>query len=378
MRGSEEKQGSMVALISPSMVVPEGHPLRQIKVRADAALAEMSGLFDTMYSSLGRGSIPPETLLKAQLLIALYTIRSERQFCEQLGYNLLFRWFLDMDMVSPPFDATTFTKNRERLLQHDACGVFFKKVVDQARQEGLLSSEHFSVDGTLIEAWASMKSFVPKDGSDDDAHRPSGDALKGKAGAIKKGKRRDRNRWKDFRGAKRTNDTHQSLTDPEARMMRKGNGQSAKLSFSMHALMENKNGLVTDVRVDLATGTAERDTAIEMLMALPGSHRVTVGCDKGYDTKDFIAACKEAGATPHVARNDSGRRRSAIDGRTTRHVGYGLSQRIRMRIEEVFAWTKTVGGLRRTRFKGRSRTQMWAHLTTAAYNLLRIVRLAPA
>lgn len=375
MRGPEEKQSSMLALISPSSIVPSDHPLRQIKLRADAALAEMSPLFEEMYSSVGRPSIPPETLLKAQLLIALYSVPSERQLCEQLQYNFLFRWFLDMDMVSSVFDVTVFTKNRKRLLEHAACEVFFKKVVDQARAEGLLSPEHFSVDGTLIEAWASMKSFTPKDGSDDDDEKPPRTGGKGGKSRIKK--RRGKNAWKDFSGKKRSNETHRSTTDPEARLMRKGRGQEARLCFSLHALMENRNGLLTDFRVGLATGTAERDIAEEMLRRVPGGHRITVGADKAYDTKDFVAACGEIGATPHVAQNINKRRSSAIDGRTTRHVGYSVSLRARMFIESIFGWSKTRGGLRRTRFKGRERTQMFAFMVGAAYDLLRMGRLAP-
>ena len=381
MRGPEEKQSTMCAVVSPSSIVPDDHPLRQIKERADAALRDMSALFDVMYAATGRASIPPETLLKSQLLIALYSVPSERQLCEQLRYNFLFRWFLDMDMTSPPFDATTFGKNRERLLAHDACKAFFAKVIEQADAEGLLSREHFSVDGSLIEAWASMKSFVPKDGSGDDEPRnpkrgTGGAGGKGGKGRIKK--RKDRNAWKDFSGTSRSNETHASTTDPEARLARKGNGQESRLSFSLHALMENRSGLLRDFRVELATGTAERDVAEEMLWGLPGSYRVTVGGDKGYDTKDFAAACKEIGATPHVAQNVHAHRSSAIDERTTRHIGYRLSLRARMFIESIFGWVKTKGGLRRTRFKGRERTQMYAHMTGAAYNLLRMSKLAPA
>lgn len=376
MRGPEQKQSSLVALISPSSIVPVGHPLRRIKERADAALKALSPVFDEMYSSVGRASIPPETLLKAQLLVALYSIRSERQFCEQLAYNFLFRWFLDMDMVSPPFDATTFTKNRDRLLEHDVSAQFFKEIVTQARSEGLLSREHFSVDGTLIEAWASTKSFVPKDqrgGNDEDGTPgPGGNARQ------RRRARRARNAWKDFSGTKRSNETHASTTDPEALLMRKGNGREAKLSYAAHALMENRNGLVVDIRVSQATGTAERDTALEMLRALPGSYPVTVGADRGYDTREFVESCRELGVTPHVARNASHRRRSAIDGRTTRHEGYSVSQRARMFVESIFGWGKTTAGLRRTRFKGRARTQMYVHFVGAAYNLVRMSRMVPA
>lgn len=378
MRGPEQKQSTMIALLSPSSVVPTDHPLRSIKVRADAALKAMSPLFDKMYAAVGRPSIPPETLLKGQLLVALYSVRSERQFCEQLAYNLLFRWFLDMDMTSTPFDASTYSKNRGRLLEHEACAIFFQQIVSQADQEGLLSSEHFSVDGSLIEAWASMKSFEPKDKDTDKPAAPTGRG-KGGRSRIKKrrGKRGERNSWKDFSGTKRSNETHASTTDPEARLMRKSAGQEAKLSFSLHALMENRNGLLTDFVVDLATGTAERDVAEAMLRAVRGGHNITVGADKGYDTKGFVDACREIGATPHVAQNTSGRRRSAIDGRTTRFIGYALSRRARMFIESIFGWLKTIGGLRRTRFKGRARTGAYGYMASAAYNLVRMVRLAP-
>lgn len=383
MRGPELKQASMFAVVSPSSIVPEGHPLLQVKVRADAALDEMSGLFDKMYAVAGRPSIPPETLLKSQLLIALYSIPSERQLCEQLRYNLLFRWFLDLDMTSPPFDATTFGKNRERLLAHGACAVFFTKVIAQAEAEGLLSREHFSVDGSLIEAWASMKSFVAKDGSDDESRTPKGGSTGGKGGKGGRGgkrikKPRGRNAWKDFSGKPRSNETHSSTTDPEARLARKGNGQESRLCFTLHALMENRSGLLRDLRVGLATGTAERDIAEDMLRAVPGGHRITVGADKGYDTKGFVASCKDIGVTPHVAQNEGARRSSAIDERTTRHPGYRVSLRSRMFIESIFGWIKTRGGLRRTRFKGRARTQLYAYLVAAAYNLLRMSKLAPA
>jgi len=374
MRGPEEKQSSFVAFISPSSIVPANHPLRTIKERADAALRALSPVFDAMYSTTGRASIPPETLLKAQLLIALFSVRSERQFCEQLSYNLLFRWFLDMDMVSPPFDATTFTKNRDRLLEHDICGQFFREIVRQARQEGLLSREHFSVDGTLIEAMASTKSFVPKDTPKEDGDgsgRPGGSARQ------RRKARRAKNAWKDFSGTKRSNETHASTTDPEALMARKGNGREAKLCYAAHALLENRSGLLVDLRLSQATGTAERDVALEMLRALPGSHRVTVGADRGYDTREFVEECRELGVTPHVAQNNRGRRRSAVDDRTTRHAGYAISQRARMFIESVFGWGKTTGGIRRTRFKGRARSQMQIEISGAAYNLVRMSRLAP-
>jgi transposase len=376
MRGEELKQSSMVTLISPSSMVPMDHPIRSIKIRADAALKAMSPLFDQMYAQSGRASIPPETLLKGQLLIALYSLRSERQLCEQVAYNLLFRWFLDMDMTASVFDPSTYSKNRKRLLAHDACREFFKSVLDQAEEEGLLSDDHFSVDGSLIEAWASMKSFVPKDEVPADEPQEPKPPKGGKGGktAIKK---RDRNAWKDFSGTKRSNETHVSTTDPEARLARKGAGQSAKLSFSMHAMMEHRNGFLKDIRVNLATGTAETDTASDMIAAVSGSHQITVAGDKGYDSQAFVESCRMLGATPHVIQNTGGGRSSAIDGRTTETPGYQMSLRARMFIESIFGWLKTVGGARKTRFKGRERTGIYLYMAGAAYNLLRMARLAP-
>lgn len=344
----------MLCLMSPEGRVPKDHPLRRIKRLADEALGELSEVFDEMYASSGRPSVPPEQLLKGLLLIALYSIRSERQFCEQLDYNLLFRWFLDMDMVEESFDASTFSRNRERLLEHDVAALFFEQVVDQGKRAGLMSSEHFSVDGTLIEAWASMKSFRPKDEDDDG----------------------DGNGWGDFRGTRRSNETHQSRTDPESRLARKGNGREAKLCFSGHALMDNRSGLVLDLRVAEANGRAERELALQLVDdCLPGSQRITLGADKGYDTKDFVAECRQRNITPHLAQNEHARRRSALDARTTRHRGYAISQRCRMRIEPIFGWIKAIGGLRRSRYRGRRRTQLAAHVTGAAYNLLRIAKL---
>jgi len=357
MRGADEKQASMLCLLSPEDRVPKDHPLRRIKKLADEALAAMSPLFDEMYSDVGRPSVPPERLIKASLLIALYTVRSERQFCEQLDYNLLFRWFLDMSMVEPSFDPTVFTKNRARLIEHDVGRQVLGAVVGQARAAGLMSSEHFTVDGTLIEAWASLKSFKRKDGSGqqppDDPGNPS----------------------VDFHREKRSNDTHQSTTDPEARLAKKGKGKEAKLSYSQHALMENRNGLLVDLRIAPATGTAERETARDMLDELSGEQRLTVGGDKGFDTRQFVAECREMGVTPHVAQNISANRTSAVDGRTTRHAGYTISQRIRKRIEEIFGWAKTIGGFRKTRYRGEARTQLASCLVGAAYNLLRMAKL---
>jgi transposase len=361
MRGEEKKQSSMLVLMSPETMVPTDHPIRAIKKLADEVLARLSPTFDAMYASVGRPSIPPERLLKAHLLMALYTVRSERQLCEQIAYNLLFRWFLDMDMVEPSFDATVFTKNRDRLLEHDVAGEFFRVVVEHARAERLMSSDHFTVDGTLIEACASLKSFKKKDASKtqppDDPGNPS----------------------VDFHGEKRSNETHVSTTDPEAKLARKGVGKEAKLCFSAHALMENRNGLLVDFRVAEADGRAERDAALFMLVDHKGkASPVTVAGDKGYDTRDFVVDCRAINVVPHVAQNRHERRRSAIDRRTTRHPGYVISQRIRKRVEEIFGWCKTVGGFRRTRYRGQRRTQMAAYLVGAAYNLLRISRLRPA
>jgi transposase len=342
-------------------MVPTQHPLRRVKQLADGVLAKLSPTFDAMYSEIGRPSIPPERLLKSMVLMALYSVRSERLLCEQLGYNLLFRWFLDMDMIEPSPDHSTFSRNRERLLEHDVAGEFFRAVVELARSEKLMSDEHFTVDGTLIEAMASLKSFRPK-GERDDGKGP------GDPG----------NRWVDFHGDKRSNETHESKTDPEAKLMRKGLGKEAKLSYSAHALMENRNGLLVDFRIGEANGRAEREIALQMLdESVPGEGDITLGGDKGYDTQDFVAGCRERNVVPHVAQNKHTRRRSAIDARTTRHGGYAVSQRIRKRVEEIFGWGKTTGGFRRTRFRGRLRTQLAAFFVGAAYNLMRIAKLLP-
>jgi len=283
------------------------------------------------------------------LLVALYSIRSEVQFCEQLRYNFLFRWFLDMDLVEEPFDHCAFSDNRDRLIEHEATAKFFRKVVERAEEAGLMSDEHFSVDGTLIEAWASMKSFRPKDDDDDDG---------------------DSNSWSDFKGKKRSNETHESKTDPESKLMRKSDGKEAKLSFAGHVLTENRNGLVKDLRVTEANGLCEREAALAMIDAHV-DRGATIGADSAYNTKDFVEDCRERGITPHVA----GKKRSAIDGRTTRHPGYGASQKVRKRIEQVFGWLKTVGGLRKSRYKGRAKTRLYAFMAGAAYNLLRMTKL---
>ena len=363
MRGEDTKQSSMLMLMSPETRGPAAHPLRGIKKVADAALAELSPVFDEMYSSVGRPSIPPERLLKSMLLIALYTVRSERQFCEQLDYNLLFRWFLDMNMEEPSFDPTVFTKNRDRLVAHDVAGQFFRAIVGHARAADLISREHFSVDGTLIEAWASLKSFKKKDSSKDDEPPPDDPG----------------NPSVDFHGEKRSNETHASTTDPDAKLAKKSKGTTAKMSYSAHALIENRNGLLVDFQMDEANGTAERRNALEMLdNNLPGEGRITVAADKGYDTRGFVAACRERNVTPHVAQHITRSGGSAIDARTTRQPGYAISQRFRKRIEEVFGWMKTVGNFRKTRFIGFGANQIAAYMVGAAYNLLRVARLLEA
>jgi transposase len=362
MRGTDSKQATMLTLISPEKRVPASHPLRPIKKLAEEALARLSPLFDEMYSAVGRPSIPPERLLKSTLLMAFYSVRSERLFCEQLGYNLLFRWFLDMDTVEDGFDPTVFTKNRKRLLEHDVARQFFVSIVERAKADGLMSDEHFTVDGTLIEAWASMKSFRPKDEKPGDRPPPDDPG----------------NPTVDFHGEKRSNATHQSTTDPEARLAKKGKGKEAKLAFSQHALMENRHGLLVDLRIDEANGTAEVTNALEMLADNVKSARPTVAGDKGFDTKEFVMSTRYMSMTPHVAQNIGGNRGSAIDARTTRHASYTVSQRLRKRVEEIFGWTKSVANFRRSRYKGRARTQMASYFVGAAYNLLRISRLQEA
>jgi len=350
----------MLAFVDLDARIPANHPLRCIKRFADQALAELSSVFDRIYAAGGRPSIPPERRLKASLLIALYSIRSERAFCEELEYHLLYRWFLDMDLIEPGFDASSFAKNRQRLLDHEVAQRFFDEVVLQADRRGLLSDAHFSVDGTLIEAAASLKSFRPKDGpviaaAPDDPSNPT----------------------VDFRGERRSNATHASTTDPDARLMRKGKGKEARLAYLGHALMENRNGLLVDFQMTQATGTAERDAVPALLDEARerGFRPRTLGADKNYDTRACVAAVRQREVTPHVAQNTKGRR-SAIDGRTTRHTGYGVSQRIRKRVEEIFGWMKTVGGFRRTRYRGLARTQFAGYLVGAAYNLIRMARLA--
>jgi len=344
----------MLMLVSPGSLVPPKHPLRGIKTLADEALRALDGTFGEMYSNVGRPSVPPERMLKTLLLMVLYSIRSERQVCEQLQYNMLFRWFVDMDLTEPAFDASSFSKNRERLIEHDVASKFLSAIVEKAREAGLMSSDHFSVDGTLIGALASHKSFKPKDEDPGDS-----------------------NGWSDFKGDTRKNDTHESKTDPDARLMRKSGGTAAELSYAVNALMENKNGLLVDIKADIATGTVERDAAVEMIEEnLEGTKRITVGADKGYDTGDFVEKMREINVTPHIAQNDQGgRRRSNIDGRTTRHKGYNVSLIRRRLIEQIFGWVKQPGRMKRARHRGLDRVGWFTKLVGAGFNLVKMAKL---
>jgi len=355
----------MLTSLSTEDLIPADHPIRRIRRVIDDVLAELDGELDAMYSGIGRPSVPPEQLLKATVLMAMYSIRSERAFCERLNYDLLFKWFLDLAIDAKAFDPTTFTKNRDRLLDAEIADRFFAAVVRQATLRRYVSSDHFAVDGTLLEAWASHKSFKPNhDDTDDDEPRTDGEG-----GAVG-----GRNVEVDFRGQPRSNQTHRSTTDPEALLARKGN-TAARLCYAGHLLMENRNALIIDAELTAADGYAERATAIDMLARLPRrSRRRTVAADKGYDTKAFVAECRDLGVTPHVAPHTN-KRRSAIDGRTTRHPGHKISQRVRPRIEEPFGWIKTIGGGRKLRYRGRQRNRAWFLLTTATYNILRITAL---
>ena len=358
MRGDDvEQQGAMWSYVPMEQRIPADHPLRVLRPMVDAVLRELSPRFTELYSRVGRPSIAPEKLLRALLLQVLYTIRSERLLMEQLDYNLLFRWFVGLEMDDPVWNATVFTKNRERLLDGEIARAFFDRVVAQARERGLLSDEHFTVDGTLVEAWASLKSFQRKDApppaTPDDPGNPT----------------------VDFHGERRSNQTHASTTDPDARLARKGNAQEAKLFYTGHVLMENRNGLAVGGCVIPASGYAERAAALELLGARERGARVTLGADKAYDTRDFVAAVRLLGVTPHVAQNTT-KRRSAIDGRTTRHTGYAMSQRKRKRVEEIFGWLKTVGLMRKTRHRGTRRVDWMFTFALAAYNLVRIRNLA--
>lgn len=357
MRGDAIQQATMLTAVTPDAKVPKDHPIRAIKPIVDGALNELSPVFNAMYARVGRPSIPPEHLLKAQLLMAFFSVPSARRFCEQLEYNLLFKWFLDLNVDDPAFDASTFSKNQERLLHHDVARHFLAAVTAEAERRHLLSSDHFTVDGTLLQAWASLKSVRPRD--DDNAGPVAGGG---------------RNRDVDFRGQRRSNATHVSQTDAEARFARKGDGQETRLCFAGHALMENRNGMIVDVELTEATGTAEREAALRLLGRRSRRGRATVGADKAYDTRDFVTACRLLSVTPQVAQNTT-RRRSRIDRRTTRHAGYVIGQRIRKRIEEFFGWVKTVAGGRKLRYIGVARNAAWMILTGAAYNLVRMAHI---
>jgi len=363
MRGDDERSEGFFSYVRLETRIPADHPLRTIRGLVDTALLKLSPAFDRLYAREGRPSIPPERLLRALLLQAFYTVRSERQLMEQLDYNLLFRWFVGLSMDDPVWDATVFCKNRDRLLDGDIAAKFFASVLNLPQVRSQLSSEHFSVDGTLIEAWASMKSFVPKAG-----HKPpSGNGRRRRGG---------RNSERDFDGEKRRNDTHSSTTDPDARLFRKAAGKEAKLCYMGHLMMENRNSLIVDARLTEANGSAERATALDMIENNVGRGS-TVGGDKNFDTADFVAGCRKLGCTPHVSQNDTNRR-SAIDARTTRHPGYRTSTIKRKRIEEPFGWMKTVGGLRKTRHRGRGLVEWFFVLTAAAYNLIRIPKILAA
>ena len=358
MRGGDTRTEALFSYVSCEARVPKDHPLRAIRNIVNEALAALSPEFEKLYAKSGRPSIPPEKLLRALLLQAFYSVRSERQLMEQLDYNLLFPWFVGLSLDAMVWDVTVFTKNRERLIAGEIASQFMAAVLNQQRVRALLSDEHFSVDGTLIEAWASMKSFRPKDGS-------------GEPPAP------GRNGERDFHGEKRSNETHASTTDPDARLYRKGPGQPAKLAYLGHVLMENRHALVVDTRLSLATGTAEREAALDMVAARSGNHRITLAADKAYDVSGFVADLRQYTVTPHVAQNTTNRR-SAIDARTTRHPGYAVSGRVRKRIEEVFGWTKATVGLRKTRHRGLARVGWMFTLTATAYNLVRLPKLIAA
>lgn len=357
MRGLDSQQSVMFSFLSPEERVPDDHPLRPVRVMVDRVLTRLDSQFEQMYSAMGRPSIAPEKLLRALLIQILFSVRSERLLMEMLNYNLLFRWFVGMNMDEDVWVPTVFSKNRDRLLAGDVAELFFDEVLAEAKDTDLLSDEHFTVDGTLIEAWAGIKSFKRKDGAgsgpkDSDPGNPT----------------------VDFHGEQRSNDTHQSATDPEARLARKGAGKEAKLCFTGHVLMENRNGLVVNTRLTEATGTCEREASLAMVDDIPGDRRVTLGADKNYDTKDHVAQLREKNVTPHVAQ----KKNSAVDGRTTRHEGYGISQQRRKRVEEIFGWLKTVGLLRKTRHKGLLRVGWMFAFAASAYNLIRMRNLVPA
>lgn len=350
MRGTDLSQESLFVMKSLDQFVPGDHPLRPIRAMVNEALVAMHKIFEAMYADGGRESIPPEWLLRSLLLQVLYSIRSERQLVDQLHYNMLFRWFVGLSMEEAVWDHSTFSKNRDRIIEGSAIEEFFEQIVERARHAGLLSGEHFSVDGTLVRAWASQASFRRRDGGDD-------------AGS-----------GKDFHGEKRSNDTHASTTDPESRLYRKSKGQEAHLVYLGHVMTDNRHGLSVAGELTAANGTAERDAALALLDELPGERRKTLGADKAYDTADFVKGCRDRNVTPHVAQNDTNRK-SAIDQRTTRHEGYGISQNARRKQEGVFGWAKRIGGLSRTMLRGTPKVRSRFLLTLAGLNLVRLRNL---
>jgi transposase len=360
MRGSDQQQNHVFSYISPEQRVRKNHPLRPIRTMVDEILKQLSPQFNKMYAKVGRPSIPPEQLLRAQLLQMLFSVRSERLLMEEMDYNILFRWFVGLNLDDPVWDATVFTKNRDRLLEAEVAKEFLARVVEQARAKGWTSDEHFTVDGTLLEAWASVKSFQLKD---EKGSPPSEDPG---------------NPTVDFRGEKRSNQTHASKSDPDALLARKGTGKEAKLSYCGNLLVENRNGLIVSSLVWEATGTAERDAAMAMLQDVPGTGHVTVGGDKGFDTAEFVRECRNMRVTPHVAQNLGRRGGSAIDGRTTQHASYRISQKKRKRIEECFGWLKTIALLRKVRHRGTLKVDWMFTFACAAYNLVRMRNLMAA
>jgi transposase len=359
MRGTDGMQESLFTVTKLEDFVPSDHPLRAIRDLVNEALVQLNGLFNKIYDDYGRPSIPPEKLMRALMLQVFYSVRSERQICEQLRYNLLFRWFVGLAIDDAVWDHSVFSKNRDRLLEHAVVEAFFTEIMRLTDAKGLLSKEHFSVDGTLIQAWASHKSFRPKDGGNDQT--PSGPG---------------RNAQSDWKGKPRTNDTHESTTDPDSRLYRKSHNTASVLCYQGHVLMENRSGLVVGAVVTHADGKGERAAALAMLDSLPGEQRKTLGADKAYDTQDFVAACRERNVTPHIAIYDTrARGGSMIDARTTRHPGYVLSQIVRKRIEEHFGWGKTIGRIRQTVYRGLRRVDQHFKLTMTASNILRIARI---
>lgn len=351
MRGDDINQPTLFVAKTVSDFVPADHPLRAMRKLVDEALHELDYLFDRIYAKNGRESIPPERLIRASLLQVLYTIRSERQLVEQIQYNMLYRWFVGLEIDDSVWNHSTFSKNRERLLQHDVMNHFFESVLEMARQRDLLSEEHFSVDGTLVDAWASHQSYHPRD-EDDNQQGGSG--------------------GKDFHGETRNNETHVSTTDPEAQLKKKSKGTASRPSYGVHNLMENRNGLVVGVTTQPAATVTETDAALALITAVPGSQRKTLAADKGYDTKGFVEACQLYNVTPHVAQNHERKGGSAIDSRTTRHAGYRMSQFCRKQIEKTFGWAKQYGGLRRMQFRGLDRVGSHVTFIMTAFNLLRM------